>query len=87
MTLDYAFKTQLFWIVSRTNNCQYCLGHQESKLLGAGMTEDQIAALDSDWSQFGPKEQAAYALARRITLEPHLLSDADIDAVRAHYTR
>lgn len=86
MTLDYAFKTQLFWIVSRTNNCQYCLGHQESKLLGAGMTEDQIAALDSDWSQFGPKEQAAYALARRITLEPHLLSDADIDAVRAHYT-
>lgn len=86
MTLDYAFKTQLFWIVSRTNNCQYCLGHQESKLLGAGMTEDQIAALDSDWSQFSPKEQAAYALARRITLEPHLISDTDIDAVRAHYT-
>jgi hypothetical protein len=23
MSLDYAFKTQLFWIVSRTNNCQY----------------------------------------------------------------
>ena len=22
-TLDYKFKTQLFWIVSRTNNCQY----------------------------------------------------------------
>ena len=23
MTLPYAFKTQLFWIVSRTNNCLY----------------------------------------------------------------
>jgi hypothetical protein len=23
MTLDYKFKTQLFWIVSRTNNCYY----------------------------------------------------------------
>jgi hypothetical protein len=23
MTLDYRFKVQLFWIVSRTNNCQY----------------------------------------------------------------
>ena len=23
MTLSYRFKTQLFWIVSRTNNCQY----------------------------------------------------------------
>ena len=22
-TLDYAFKTELFWIVSRTNNCLY----------------------------------------------------------------
>src|SRR5688572_405508 len=26
MTLDYRFKVSLFWIVSRTNNCQYCLG-------------------------------------------------------------
>jgi hypothetical protein len=23
MSLDYPFKTELFWIVSRTNNCQY----------------------------------------------------------------
>jgi hypothetical protein len=23
MTLDYAFKTELFWIVSRANNCHY----------------------------------------------------------------
>jgi hypothetical protein len=22
-SLSYAFKVQLFWIVSRTNNCQY----------------------------------------------------------------
>jgi hypothetical protein len=22
-SLDYAFKVELFWIVSRTNNCQY----------------------------------------------------------------
>src|SRR5947209_2801904 len=26
--LDYAFKTKLFWIVSRINNCTYCMGHQ-----------------------------------------------------------
>jgi len=23
MSLDYTFKTELFWIVSRTNNCHY----------------------------------------------------------------
>ena len=86
MTLTYAFKTRLFWIVSRTNNCQYCLGHQESKLLGAGMSEDEIAALDCDWSLFPAAEQAAFAFARKITYEPHNLRDADIDQLRQHYT-
>lgn len=86
MTLDNAFKVELFWIVSRTNNCQYCLGHQESKLLAAGLSEDRIAALDSDWSSFQPAEQVAYAFARKFTFEPHLFSDADIDALRKFYT-
>ncbi|WP_020472649.1 carboxymuconolactone decarboxylase family protein [Zavarzinella formosa] len=85
ISLDYKFKTQLFWIVSRTNNCQYCLGHQESKLLGAGMTEDEIAALDGDWSEHSPAQKAAYAFARKFTYEPHKLSDADIDELRKHY--
>lgn len=86
MTLDNKFKVQLFWIVSRTNNCQYCLGHQESKLLGAGMTEDEIAALDSDWKSFTPAEQDAFAFARKFTFEPNKLCDADIDQLRKNYT-
>ena len=85
-TLDYAFKVQLFWIVSRTNNCQYCLGHQESKLLGAGMTEDEIAALDGDWSQHTPAQRTAYGFARKFTYEPQNLNDADIDGLRKYYT-
>ncbi|WP_397569390.1 carboxymuconolactone decarboxylase family protein [Schlesneria sp. T3-172] len=85
-TLSYKFKVQLFWIVSRTNNCQYCLGHQESKLLAAGMTEDEIAALDSEWEAFPEAEQAAFAFARKFTYEPHLLGDADIAKLRAHFT-
>ncbi|HAN99639.1 MAG TPA: hypothetical protein DCQ98_20405 [Planctomycetaceae bacterium] len=86
LSLDYPFKTRLFWIASRANNCQYCLGHQESKLLAAGMTEDQLACLDQDWSRFPENEQAAFALARRLTLEPHRSCEAEIDACRKHYT-
>lgn len=86
MTLDYGFKVELFWIVSRTNNCQYCLGHQESKLLGAGRSEDRIAALDGDWSEFTEGEQAAYRFARKFTFEPHLLSEQDIDQLNAHFS-
>lgn len=86
MTLDYPFKTMLFWIVSRTNNCQYCLGHQEWKLAAAGLTEEQIAALDSDWQSYTPAQQAAFAYARKITYEPHRIGDADIAALRGFYT-
>ena len=86
MSLTNAFKVELFWIVSRTNNCQYCMGHQESKLLGAGLKEDQIAALDSDWSRFTPAEQAAFVYARKFTHEPNKLGDVDIEALRKHYT-
>ncbi len=86
MTLDNTFKVQLFWIVSRANNCQYCQGHQEDKLLRAGQKEDQIAALDSDWSLFSEKERVAFAFARKITFEPHKFNDADIEGLKAHYT-
>lgn len=86
MTLTYQFKTMLFWIVSRTNNCQYCLGHQEWKLSATGMKDDDIAALDSDWSEYSKEEQAAFAYARLLTYEPHRLSDAEIDKVKQYYT-
>jgi alkylhydroperoxidase family enzyme len=86
MTLDYAFSVELFWIVSRVNNCHYCLGHQENKLLSAGLTEDRIAALDGHWDEFTPAEQAAFAFTRKLTYTPHLIGDADIAALKAHYT-
>ena len=86
MTLDNTFKVELFWIVSRVNNCQYCIGHQESKLLAAGLSEDEIASLDGDWSGHTPAEQAAFAFARKLSFQPHEISDADIDALRGHFT-
>ncbi|HEV3084577.1 MAG TPA: hypothetical protein VGY66_32740 [Gemmataceae bacterium] len=85
MSLDYAFKTELFWIVSRTNNCQYCLGHQEIKLAVAGLLEEEIAGLDGDWSEFTPAQRAAFAFARKLTYDPHRIGDADIGQLRKHY--
>ena len=71
MTLDYAFKTMLFWIVSRGNNCIYCMGHQEAQLPAFGVAEDRIAALDGDWSEFTHSERAAFAVARKLTIARH----------------
>jgi len=86
VTLDYGFKTRLFWIASRVNNCQYCLGHQESKLLAVGMTDDDLARLDTDWSGFPENEQAAFTLARKLTLAPGSITDADIDRCLLHFS-
>jgi alkylhydroperoxidase family enzyme len=85
LTLSSAFKTELFWIVSRGNNCAYCQGHQEVKLAAEGLSEETIAALDGDWTEFTPAERAAFALARKLTLDPQDVGDDDIDRLRAHY--
>lgn len=82
---DYAFKTRVFWVVSRANDCQYCLGHQELKLRRAGMQEDQIAALDGTWELQPPAERAAFAAARTLTLSPHRFGPAETEPLLAHY--
>lgn len=86
MTLDNTFKVKLFWIASRANNCYYCLGHQEYKLLGAGVTDDDIAALDGDWSEATEKDRVAFAFTRKLTHTPHLVTSADVEALQKHYT-
>jgi hypothetical protein len=50
------------------------------------MTDDDLARLDSDWSGFPENEQAAFSLARKLTLAPGSLTDADVAACLAHFT-
>ena len=85
ITLDYPFQTRLFWVVSRCNNCTYCMGHQESKLAATGMTDAAIGALDGDWSAFPASERAAFALARKLTLTPQSVTPGDVDGLRSFY--
>lgn len=86
MKFDFRFSTELFWIVSRVNNCHYCLGHQEDKLRSAGATEDDLAALDLDWSLIPESKQAAYRFAAKVTARPDTITQADFDELRKHYS-
>ena len=86
MTLDGTFKVKLFWVVSRVNNCYYCLGHQEHKLLAAGVSDDGIAALDGDWKGLPAKDEAALAFTRKLAFTPHLVTPDDVAALGKHYT-
>ena len=84
--VDYRFATQMFWIVSRANDCAYCLGHQEGKLKKVGVDEEGLLALDTDWMAFGEPQREAFALTRKLTLTPQLIGDGDIDALKRHFT-
>ncbi len=84
--LDDLFTDACFWVVSRGNNCHYCLGHQELKLHAGGFDDDAIAALDSDWSRFNSRQRAALDFARKLTLEPALVDDADIQKLKRMFT-
>jgi len=85
MTLDAVTRVETFWVVCRGNNCHYCLGHQELGLASRGLSDDQIAALDVDWSQFNRREQLAFTLARKMTQTPHAMQDSDVEALREEY--
>jgi alkylhydroperoxidase family enzyme len=76
--LDCQFTDACFWVVSRGNNCHYCLGHQELTLRIGGLSDDAIAALDCDWSGFEPRMQAALGYTRKLTIEPQLVGADDI---------
>jgi alkylhydroperoxidase family enzyme len=47
--------------------------------------EEEIARLDGDWADFTPAQRAAFALARKLTYEPHHITDADLDSLRKYY--
>jgi len=84
--IPYELATKLFWIVSRVNNCHYCLGHQEEKLQKVGVGESTLFSLDTDWTVFNAAEQAAFRFAHQLTHLPHQISRQDVDLLRRHYS-
>lgn len=84
--VSYELKTQCFWVVSRGNNCHYCLGHQEHKLKLAGLTDDQIGALDRNWETLDPRTRKGVELARKMTVLPFSMSDRDVAALKSEYS-
>jgi alkylhydroperoxidase family enzyme len=80
----------LFWVQTRAIECNYCMGHCEMLLEVAGLNKDEIAErtrrlAETDWSTFPPKEQRAYAFARKLSREPWKMSQSDYDALVADW--
>jgi hypothetical protein len=79
---DRVFEESLFWIQTRSIQCNYCMGHCEMLLEVAGLDKAGVAErtrllAGNDWSAFPPAEQVAYAYARKLSLTPWKLTADD----------
>ncbi len=73
--------------VSMVNACNYCLQHHLSASKRVGVTPDEWQALKAgDYSRFSPQEQAALKFAEKITRESRNVNDADIAALKQHFS-
>ncbi len=81
------FEESVFWVVTRSLRCFYCMGHCEMLMEVGGLKKPAIAARtarmsDTDWSSFSPQEQAAFAFAKKLTESPTEMTRADLVPLR-----
>ena len=73
--------------VSMSNGCHYCLQHHLASSKRVGITPEEWAKLNAgDYSGFSAPEQAALTFAEKLTRESRNIGDADIAALREHFT-
>ena len=87
---DRVFEESLFWIQTRSVECNYCMGHCEMLLEVAGLDKKAVAErtrrlAGSDWSAFPPAEQRAYAYARKLSKTPWELTAADYHELESDF--
>jgi alkylhydroperoxidase family enzyme len=75
-------KAELAFIAAVHNRAWYAAGHALDRLSQRGVSKEEITALlvEED-AAAGP----AHRLAAKLTADPHLITDADIAAVREHF--
>jgi hypothetical protein len=72
-------KAQVSWIIARQDRAWYAAGLAKRRLRELGQNDDQVYALDGDWSGFTPAERAMFTVARKLAASPVVLTDDDVD--------
>ena len=78
-------KVLVYLACSYANTCPFCIASNLPGARKAGITEDEIRAVEAgDDEAFPPAERAAIAYARELTKTAH--ADSTSAELRAHYT-
>ena len=84
--LSPQLKARIAWIAARHDRAWYALGQAKRRLTALGISDDDIYRLDGSWDSYSPAERAAFNLARKLTVDPPSVVDADIAALRKLYS-
>ena len=76
---------QVSLAVSKINGCRYCVLHQISGLRKQGVDVAKLVALEKSDAALAPDERAAVVFARKLTLTPASVTEADRVALAAHF--
>jgi alkylhydroperoxidase family enzyme len=84
--LSPKLKAEIAYVAARNDRAWYALGHAVRRLKDLGLDRDAIAALDHPGDSIPQAERAVLALARKLTVDPALITDADIEGLRKCYS-
>lgn len=84
--LSPKLKAEIAYVAARNDRAWYALGHALRRLKELGLDDGAIDALDRPGDDMPQPERAALALARKVTVDPALVTDADIEGLRKHYS-
>jgi alkylhydroperoxidase family enzyme len=83
--LNAKLKAEIAWVAARNDRAWYALNDARRRLHAVGLTDDQVFALDGNPEALAPAERLALAFVRKLTVDPALITDSDIEGLRKHY--
>ena len=85
-TLDAGLKAEIAYTAARHDRAWYALGLARKRLEALGIDPAAVDASDAPGSAIPAGDRAALALARKLTVDPALVEDGDVAALRGPFT-
>lgn len=74
-------------VVSRINDCTYCISRHKPKLTVCGVSEDAVdQIMEGAHADFTEADKAVIAWAKKVEADFHRISRSDVAALKLHFT-
>ncbi len=84
--LSAKLKAEIAYVAARNDRAWYALSVARNRLKDLGFSEDAINALDKPGADTPRGELLVLGLARKLTIDPALITDADIAGLRKQFS-